>query len=240
LGLLSRSPGKLKAMTGPQQLTTCSELSVRYDNGDWGVRRFTADFPAGSATALTGPSGSGKSTVLNALAGLVPYFEGQVVVAGRVTDAADSAGNARWRRTKIGSVFQQGLLIPELTARDNVALPLRLLGTSRRSARELADSLLDGLGMSQHAQQLPWQLSGGQRQRVAVARAVIHRPALILADEPTGALDAENSATVIELLMSTARAYESTLIVVTHDDDVASRFPVVIAMRAQISHARST
>ena len=99
---------------------------------------------------MTGPSGSGKSTVLNALAGLVPRVEGRVVVAGRVMNADDSAGNAQRRRNKIGSVFQQGLLVPELNARDNVALPLRLPGAGK-------------------------QLSGGQRQRVAVARAVVHR-----------------------------------------------------------------
>jgi putative ABC transport system ATP-binding protein len=162
--------------------------------------------------------------MLNALAGLAPAIEGTVIVAGRPMAADDSDGNTRWRRSAIGTVFQQGLLLPELDARDNVGLPLRLLGYSRARARARADDLLSKLGLTDLARRQPWQLSGGQRQRVAVARAIVHEPAVILADEPTGALDKGNSDLVIDLLQRVTSALGSTLIVVTHDEAIAARF----------------
>lgn len=210
-------------MDGEPGPTYCEHLEVRYGNGDCGLRGVSAEFPPGSQTAVTGPSGSGKSSLLNALAGLAPISAGSVVVAGRRVDPNDSAGNAALRRRFVGTVFQQGLLLPELDARDNVALPLRLLGRSRRRARHSAEELLKRLDISQLADKAPWQLSGGERQRVAVARAIVHRPQVILADEPTGALDRETSVLVVELLLATASALGATLIVVSHDASVARR-----------------
>lgn len=211
--------------------TTCASVSVRYANGDWGLRRVDCKFPAGSHTLVIGTSGSGKSTLLNALAGLAPVTEGCVRVAGRPMRPGNSAATAAWRRQVIGTVFQHGLLLPELSARDNVALPLRLLGVSRSVARRRAGELMDRLAIGDAGRKPPWQLSGGQRQRVAVARAVVHRPRVILADEPTGALDGSNSELVLGLLIETATALDSTLVVVSHDLRLGPRFPRLLELR---------
>lgn len=208
--------------------TSCERLSVQYPNGDWGLRKATVEFPAGASTAVVGPSGSGKSTLLHALCGLAPVVSGRVRVDGTSLDPGDTAAFTRVRRTRIGVVFQQGLLLAELSCLDNVALPLRLQGVRRSAARSRAADLLDRLGLSDCAGKPPWQLSGGQRQRAAVARAIVHRPALVLADEPTGSLDGPNSARTIALLIDSAAAIGATLVVVTHDESVAERCSSVV------------
>jgi putative ABC transport system ATP-binding protein len=170
----------------------------------------------GEAVAIMGPSGSGKSTLLNLVAGLDRPTGGQVEVAGTVLNRLSEAALARFRRTNIGVIFQFFHLLDDLTARDNVLLPAQLAGTPRRQATARADELLDALGLTARANAYPARLSGGERQRVAVARALINKPPLLLADEPTGAVDAKAGAQVIALLRDLNQGGQ-TVLLVTHD-----------------------
>ena len=176
----------------------------------------------GEAVAVQGPSGSGKSTLLNLIAGLDRPTEGQVEVAGTVLNRLSETALARFRRAHIGVVFQFFHLLEDLTARDNVLLPAQLAGTPRRAALARADELLDALGLTARANAYPARLSGGERQRLAVARALINRPPLLLADEPTGAVDAKAGATITELLRDLHRSGQ-TVLLVTHDATLAHR-----------------
>jgi putative ABC transport system ATP-binding protein len=176
----------------------------------------------GEAVAVMGPSGSGKSTLLNLVAGLDRPTEGQVEVAGTVLNRLSETALARFRRQHIGIIFQFFHLLDDLTARDNVVLPAQLAGTPRRAALARADELLDTLGLAARANAYPARLSGGERQRVAVARALVNRPPLLLADEPTGAVDAKAGAQVTELLRDLNRGGQ-TVLLVTHDLDLARR-----------------
>jgi putative ABC transport system ATP-binding protein len=176
----------------------------------------------GEAVAVTGPSGSGKSTLLNLVAGLDRPTEGQVEVAGIVLNQLSETALARFRRQHIGIVFQFFHLLDDLTARDNVLLPAQLAGTPRRAALARADELLDTLGLTARANAYPARLSGGERQRVAVARALINRPPLLLADEPTGAVDAKAGAHITELLRDLNLSGQ-TVLLVTHDAALAGR-----------------
>ena len=177
---------------------------------------------AGEAVAVMGPSGSGKSTLLNLVAGLDRATAGRVEVAGTVLGKLSESALARFRRRHIGIVFQFFHLLDDLTVRDNVLLPAQLAGTPRRAARTRADELLDALGIARHADAYPARLSGGERQRVAVARALMNRPPLLLADEPTGAVDAATGAQVADLLRD-LNADGQTLVLVTHDAALAHR-----------------
>jgi putative ABC transport system ATP-binding protein len=183
----------------------------------------------GSSLAITGPSGCGKSTLLGLIGGLEAPTAGRVWAAGRELSSLPERRRARLRREDLGLVFQSDNLQPFLTAVENVGLQLSLRGA--RDGYERCHEALANLGLAAQAHRLPDQLSGGERQRVAVARALIHRPSVILADEPTGALDAENSATVIELLVAAQREMGATLVVVTHDPGVAGRMDRIIGLR---------
>jgi putative ABC transport system ATP-binding protein len=195
------------------------------------TRRFDTNLPAldavtltvaqGEAIAVLGPSGSGKSTLLNLVAGLDRPTAGTVTVAGRRIDNLGEARSARFRREHIGLVFQFFHLLDELTVLENTALPARLAGVSRRTALSRAQALLDRLGVGRHGRAYPARLSGGERQRVAVARALVNRPALLLADEPTGALDTASGDDVKELLLELHREEGQTIIMVTHDPALA-------------------
>ncbi|HEV7208062.1 MAG TPA: ATP-binding cassette domain-containing protein [Mycobacteriales bacterium] len=169
----------------------------------------------GSETALTGRSGSGKSTLLLVLAGLLPPLTGVVRWPGLGVDASTRSG-------QIGLVFQAPSLLPELTATENVALPLRLRGSDRLDAEAAASAALAAVGLDGAAQALPGQLSGGQQQRVAIARVIAGSPRLVLADEPTGALDRGNAAAVLTVLRDAVRASGGALIVATHDEELAA------------------
>jgi putative ABC transport system ATP-binding protein len=177
---------------------------------------------AGEAVAVMGPSGSGKSTLLNLVAGLDRATSGRVEVAGTVLGKLSESALARFRRRHIGIVFQFFHLLDDLTVRDNVLLPAQLAGTPRKEARTRAGELLDALGIARHADAYPARLSGGERQRVAVARALMNRPPLLLADEPTGAVDAATGAQVADLLRDLNRDGQ-TLVLVTHDAALAHR-----------------
>jgi putative ABC transport system ATP-binding protein len=192
-----------------------------YDAGPPALDAVTLTIAEGEAVAVLGPSGSGKSTLLNLVAGLDRPTAGTVTVAGIRVDELGEARSARFRRARIGLVFQFFHLLDELTVLENTALPARLAGVSRGAALSRAEALLDRLGVARHARAHPSRLSGGERQRVAVARALINRPALLLADEPTGALDTASGQDVKALLQELHRGEGQTIIMVTHDLDLA-------------------
>jgi putative ABC transport system ATP-binding protein len=176
----------------------------------------------GEAVAILGPSGSGKSTLLNLIAGLDRPSSGTVTVDGVSVDRLGEAASARYRRARIGLVFQFFNLLDDLTVADNVMLPAQLAGMARGVAQRRAAELLGVLGVDRHASAYPGRLSGGERQRVAVARALMNRPALLLADEPTGALDTAAGEDV-QRLLSELHADGQTIVLVTHDLALAER-----------------
>jgi putative ABC transport system ATP-binding protein len=192
------------------------DVSRRYDEGPPALHDVSLTVAAGEAVAILGPSGSGKSTLLNLIAGLDRPDSGTVTVAGVRVDGLGEAGSARFRRARIGMVFQFFNLLDDLTVTDNVVLPAQLAGMARGEAGRRAAELLDTLGITRHARAYPGRLSGGERQRVAVARALMNRPALLLADEPTGALDTASGEDVSALLAE-LNADGQTIVVVTHD-----------------------
>ena len=196
------------------------QVSKKYDDGPPAVDDLTLSVQRGEAVAILGPSGSGKSTVLNMIAGLDRPTAGTVLVEGTRVDQLGETGSARYRRARIGMVFQFFNLLDDLTVADNVMLPAQLAGTPRAQARARAAELLETLGIDRHARSYPGRLSGGERQRVAVARALINRPALLLADEPTGALDTASGHDVRELL-SELNDDGQTIVLVTHDLQLA-------------------
>ncbi|MER5359952.1 ABC transporter ATP-binding protein [Streptomyces sp. NPDC002785] len=177
----------------------------------------------GEIVAVTGASGSGKSSLLYCLAGVLPAVRGQVRFEGRAYGELDDEEISALRRERFGFVFQYGELIPELTIEENTALPLRLAGQRKRPALEAAAEVLDRLGVADLRERRPSQVSGGQSQRVAVARALVHRPAVVFADEPTGSLDSANATTVLQEFLDLARSQGTAVLMVTHDPKVADR-----------------
>jgi putative ABC transport system ATP-binding protein len=177
----------------------------------------------GESVAVMGPSGSGKSTLLYCLAGVVMPDRGEVVFRGARVDMLSDARRAELRRSAFGFVFQFPGLLPELSAQENVALPLLLAGIHRRDAVHRARELFPRLGLDGLERRRPGQLSGGQAQRVGIARALVHEPAVVFADEPTGALDTETGDEVLSLLVSLVLDRGAALVVVTHDQRVARR-----------------
>jgi putative ABC transport system ATP-binding protein len=178
---------------------------------------------AGEAVAVMGPSGSGKSTLLNLIAGLDRPTSGTITVAGQRIDALSETAVARFRRREIGMIFQFFNLLEDLTVLDNVLLPAQLAGTPRGRARARAGELLAALGIERHRDAYPARLSGGERQRVAIARALVNSPALLLADEPTGALDTAAGAQIGRLLRD-LNATGQTLLLVTHAPELAAAY----------------
>jgi putative ABC transport system ATP-binding protein len=184
---------------------------------------------AGSSVAITGPSGGGKSTLLGVLGGLAVPSSGVVRIGGEELSSLPERRRSGFRRAHVGFVYQADNLLPFLTVAENVGLQLALTGTTAAADRPL--DLLDQLGLADVADRLPDHLSGGQRQRAAVARAIVHRPEVILADEPTGALDAANATGVLDLLLEAQREIGASLVMVTHDRDAASRMDRRIGLR---------
>jgi putative ABC transport system ATP-binding protein len=181
------------------------------------------DVAAGEVVAVMGPSGSGKSTLLNLIAGLDRPSVGTVTVAGRRIDTLGESALARFRARHIGIIFQFFNLLDDLTVEDNVLLPAQLAGASRRQARARAGELLARMGIQEHRNAYPARMSGGQRQRVAIARALVNQPAVLLADEPTGALDTATGQEIGRLLRELNEGGQ-TLVLVTHDPDLAERY----------------
>jgi putative ABC transport system ATP-binding protein len=203
------------------------------------LRGMTLEVDAGEFVALVGPSGCGKSTLLHLLAALDTPDSGTIHVAGH--DLGSGRELTHYRARHVGMVFQLHNLLPSLTACENVQLPLFELGLGRRLRRERAEYLIGLVGLEGRERNRPPQLSGGERQRVAIARALANEPSILLADEPTGSLDSEAGARVLDLIETLRRERELTVVLVTHDADVASRADRIVHMldgRAEPSAAR--
>jgi lipoprotein-releasing system ATP-binding protein len=192
------------------------DVSLRLDPGD--------------RVAIVGPSGSGKSTLLHLLGLLDRPTEGEVTLDGRSVGALGEAERDRLRNRAIGFVFQSHNLLPEHDALDNVSVPVRIAGASPAAARERARALLEAVGLGHRLTHRPTELSGGEQQRVALARALVHTPGLVLADEPTGNLDPETAGEVFRLLLDLHDQLGATLVVVTHDRELARAFPRRLAL----------
>jgi putative ABC transport system ATP-binding protein len=201
-----------------------SEVSKRYAQGPMAaLDRVSLAVAPGEAVAVMGPSGSGKSTLLNLVAGLDKPTSGTVTVAGQRIDTLGETSLARYRRTKVGMIFQFFNLLDDLTVADNVLLPAQLAGVSRHRARARCRELLARLGIDRYASTYPARLSGGERQRVAIARALINQPAVLLADEPTGAVETATGEEIGRLLLD-LNAAGQTLVLVTHNPDLAAQY----------------
>lgn len=191
---------------------------------------------AGELVTIMGPSGSGKSTLLHVLSGILFPDAGRVHLGETEVTALKDSGRSKLRRERFGFVFQDGQLIPELTARENVALPLLAGGASRGRAMRAANEWLMRLGVAEQKKKRPGEMSGGQAQRVAIARAMVANPSIIFADEPTGALDQATGHEVMQLLSTTAKMNGTTLVVVTHDLKVASWTDRLVEIRDGLIH----
>ena len=208
------------------------DVTLRLGDGDAAVdvlRGLTLKIGAGERVAILGPSGSGKSSAMAILSGMECATSGKVTVAGADFTTLDEDGLARARRGRIGIVLQAFHLIPTMTALENVAVPLELAGEANPQARAKAE--LEAVGLGHRLTHYPTQLSGGEQQRVAIARALVARPALIFGDEPTGNLDAATGDTIVELLFGRLAETGATLVLITHDADLARRCDRVITMR---------
>ena len=197
------------------------------------------DIPSGQALAIMGPSGSGKSTLLHCLSGILTPTSGEICLGGKNVSGLPDKSRSRLRLKHFGFVFQDGQLVPELPANENVALPLMLSDAPRRTAISAADDWLTRLGLEDEANRRPGEMSGGQAQRVAIARALAASPAVVFADEPTGALDQATGHEVMQLLTTTCRMSGATLVVVTHDPQVAAWCERLVEIRDGRIHADS-
>jgi putative ABC transport system ATP-binding protein len=185
----------------------------------------------GERVALMGPSGSGKSTFLNLVCGLDEPSTGSIKIDGIELSQLNDDARTRARREKIGMIFQTFNLLPTLTALENVSLPLRLQGLGRRDTEDRAAQMLERVGLKNRESHRPDELSGGERQRVAIARSLVFRPPLLLADEPTGNLDTATGEEILDLLEELHREFNSTLLLVTHNEDAARRCDRILTIR---------
>jgi putative ABC transport system ATP-binding protein len=205
-------------------LICLGDVTKRYAaGGPPALDNLSLNVGAGEAVAVMGPSGSGKSTLLNLVAGLDKPTSGTVTVAAQRIDTLSETRLARYRRRQVGMIFQFFNLLDDLTVADNVLLPAQLAGTARRRARDRCAELLDQLGITRYRDSYPGRLSGGERQRVAIARALINDPAVLLADEPTGAVDTATGEEIGQLLLE-LNAAGQTLVLVTHSPELAARY----------------
>jgi putative ABC transport system ATP-binding protein len=205
-------------------LVQLTDVTKRYDSDAApAVDQVSIAIAQGEAVSIMGPSGSGKSTLLNLIAGLDRPTSGEVRVGDQRVDRLSETGVARFRRRQVGMIFQFFNLLEDMTVADNVLLPAQLAGMKTKPARARTGELLTALRIEQHADAYPARLSGGQRQRVAIARALVNRPPLLIADEPTGALDSATGEEIGELLLDLNESGQ-TLILVTHNPDLAARY----------------
>jgi len=211
------------------------KLTKRYQSGNTlltVLNQVTFSLAAGSTCAIMGPSGSGKTTLLGLCAGLDRPDGGTVRIAGQAMDGFTEEDRARFRRESLGFVFQNFRLLPTLTAKENVMVPLELLG--QRSAGSRAEEWLERVGLKDRMNHFPSQLSGGEQQRVGLARAFIHRPQILFADEPTGNLDSETGAHVVQLLFELNRTEGLTLVLVTHNPELAEQTGRILRLKGGI------
>jgi putative ABC transport system ATP-binding protein len=219
-------------MLGAMNIVSTTELQRVYGEGETAVhalRGVTVAFPAGQFAAIMGPSGSGKSTLMHLLAGLDRPTSGSVVVDEQELANLDDGALTKLRRDKLGFVFQAFNLVPVLSAEENILLPLTLAG--RKPSPEWWDALIDAVGLRDRLTHRPSELSGGQQQRVAVARALVHRPAVVFADEPTGNLDSRSSEEVLALLRQAVDDFGQTVVMVTHDAQAAAVADRIVVLR---------
>jgi putative ABC transport system ATP-binding protein len=228
---------------GDDALIRSQGLTRRYQVGNTVVVALTdvdLTISRGEFTVLVGPSGSGKSTLLNLIGGLDRPTGGEIQVDGLSLGLATEQQLVRHRRERVGFIFQSFNLLPTFTAAENVEAPMILAEVSRNERRTRAASLLESVGLSQRILHKPNELSGGEKQRVAIARALANRPSLLLADEPTGNLDSKTGAAILDLLCSLVRKNGLTLVMVTHDLEVASRADRIIHLRdGNIQHVET-
>ncbi|HEX8753043.1 MAG TPA: ABC transporter ATP-binding protein [Solirubrobacterales bacterium] len=219
-------------MTSNGQVVVATALTRRYGTGDAAVDALagvSTAFERDRFTAIMGPSGSGKSTLMHILAGLDKPTSGTVTLDGVEITALDDAELTKLRRDKLGFVFQFFNLLPVLTAEENLVLPLSIAG--RRADEEWVDRLIRTVGLEDRRTHRPAELSGGQQQRVAVARALVSKPAVVFADEPTGNLDSKASEDVLRLLRQAVDEFDQTVIMVTHDPAAAAHADRLITLR---------
>ena len=218
-------------MSANGQVVVANDVSRRYGEGDAAVDALVGintGFERGRFTAIMGPSGSGKSTLMHILAGLDRPTSGTVNLDGQEITGLDDGELTKLRRDKLGFVFQFFNLLPVLTAEENLVLPLSIAG--RKPDREWLDRLIKTVGLEDRRTHRPSELSGGQQQRVAVARALVSKPAVVFADEPTGNLDSRSSADVLELLRQAVDEFGQTVIMVTHDPSAATHADRLITL----------
>jgi putative ABC transport system ATP-binding protein len=221
------------AKTSSQTIVRVEALGKTVPNGSTGLTILSDvsfDVSAGEAVAIIGVSGSGKSTLLGLMAGLDTPSAGRVSINGHDLFSLDEDGRAALRARQLGFVFQSFQLLPAMTALENVMLPLELAGD--RDARSAAAKMLERVGLEERLHHYPKQLSGGEQQRVAIARAFVTQPALLLADEPTGNLDAATGTQVIELMFELNAERGTTLVLVTHDESLSQRCDRVLRLSA--------
>jgi putative ABC transport system ATP-binding protein len=202
---------------------SASDLTRRYGEGDTAVdalRGVSLDVPKGQLTAVMGPSGSGKSTLMHILAGLDKPTSGEVTIAGTAISKLSDSDLTKLRRRNIGFIFQFFNLLPMLTAEENILLPLSIAGV--KPEREWVDQLIDRMGLTNRRTHRPSELSGGQQQRVAIGRALVSRPTIVFADEPTGNLDSKTSGEILEVLNRSVQELEQTIVMVTHEARAAA------------------
>ncbi len=208
-------------LTGP--VVSATDLTRRYGEGDTAVdalRGISLDVPKGQLTAVMGPSGSGKSTLMHILAGLDKPTSGEVTIAGAAISKLNDSDLTKLRRRHIGFIFQFFNLLPMLTAEENVLLPLSIAG--EKPDKKWVDDLLGRMGLGDRRTRRPAELSGGQQQRVAIGRALVSKPTIVFADEPTGNLDSTTSGEILELMRSSVDDYGQTTVMVTHDARAAA------------------
>ena len=216
-------PAAVGTASAPGPMVVVEHLTRTYSSAGGDVhalRDVSFTVPRGTIAALVGRSGSGKTTLLNCLGGLDTPTSGTVIVNGIEITALDERARTDLRRDELAFVFQSFGLLPMLSAAENVSLPLRLRGAAKGERRDRVAHLLDLVGLSGQADQRPGELSGGQQQRVAIARALANSPRLLIADEPTGQLDAETGASIMALLQSVVRAEGMTALISTHDPSI--------------------
>ncbi|GAA2838136.1 ABC transporter ATP-binding protein [Crossiella cryophila] len=215
---------------GAQPVLTGHHLIKRYGQTH-ALAGVDISIAPGEVVAIIGPSGSGKSTLLHVLAGILPVDDGVVMLDGKRIDQFGETERSKLRRSAFGFVFQAGMLVGELTAEENAALPMLLAGMAKDQALTAARQWLTRLGLAGMEGRRPGELSGGQAQRVAIARALAHRPRVIFADEPTGALDSRTSDETIGALLAAAKESGAAVVIVTHDPQVAARAERVVEIR---------
>ncbi len=204
-------------------VVSATDLTRRYGEGDTAVdalRGISLEVPKGHLTAVMGPSGSGKSTLMHILAGLDQPTSGEVTIDGTAISRLNDSDLTKLRRRHIGFIFQFFNLLPMLTAEENILLPLSIAG--EKPDREWVDELLDRIGLADRRTHRPAELSGGQQQRVAIGRALVSRPTIVFADEPTGNLDSKTSGEILDLLNRSVQELEQTIVMVTHEARAAA------------------